>query len=68
VILRQVLAGRANKVVARSAGISEQTVKEHVSALLIHFSVDNRIALIRYFADRRLTISAPANGQDDSHD
>ena len=60
-VLQQVLAGRANKVIAKALGIGEQTVKEHVSALLARFSVENRVALIRLFADRRLTI-----GQSDS--
>lgn len=60
-VLQQLLAGRANKVIAKALGISEQTVKEHVSALLARFSVENRVALIRLFADRRLTI-----GQADS--
>jgi DNA-binding NarL/FixJ family response regulator len=60
-ILRQVLSGRANKVIANALSISEQTVKEHVSALLAKFSVDNRIALIRHFADRRLTLAPSGN-------
>lgn len=55
-VLQQVLAGRANKVIAKALGIAEQTVKEHVSVLLARFSVENRVALIRLFADRRLTI------------
>lgn len=55
-ILHHVLAGSPNKIIARALGIGEQTVKEHVSVLLNHFQAANRIALIRHFADRRLTI------------
>lgn len=56
-VLRNVLAGRPNKGIARQLGIGEQTVKEHVSVLLAHFNAENRIALIRQFAERRITVS-----------
>lgn len=60
-VLRQVLAGRPNKIIARNLGIGEQTVKDHVSTLLSHFMLENRVALIRHFAERRIFVSGRDN-------
>lgn len=40
------LAGQSNKQIARSLGISEYTVKEHVTAILNVFGVRNRLELV----------------------
>ena len=55
-ILSHVLSARANKIIARQLGIAEQTVKEHVSRILAHFRVSNRLELIQHFATLRLTV------------
>lgn len=62
-IMQLLLAGRANKVIARELGIGEQTVKEHVKVLLERFSTENRIALIKHFADRRITVAPRCHDQ-----
>lgn len=40
------LVGLSNKQIARSLGISEYTVKEHVTAILAIFGVRNRLELV----------------------
>lgn len=45
-ILEWILAGRSNKDIADMAHLSEGTVKNHVSALLLHFGVRSRAQLI----------------------
>lgn len=45
-ILEWILAGRSNKEIADMAHLSEGTVKNHVSALLLHFGVRSRAQLI----------------------
>ena len=44
-VLAGVLAGKENRVIADELGVSEQSVKEHVSALLDKFNVNNRAGL-----------------------
>lgn len=46
-ILVLVAKGCANKEIAHRLGISEQTVKWHVSRMLRRFAVPNRTALVR---------------------
>ena len=41
-VLRCVIEGKENKVIARELGISDGTVKQHVSAVLHSLGVDNR--------------------------
>lgn len=60
-ILFHVLSARANKVIARQLGIAEQTVKEHVSRILAHFQVSNRLELIQHFAHQDMTLENPAH-------
>lgn len=55
-ILHHVLLGRSNKIIARELNISEPTVKEHITRILAHFGVSNRLNLIRYFANLRMTV------------
>ena len=40
------LEGLSNKQIARTLGISEHTVKEHVTAILGTFGVKNRLELV----------------------
>jgi DNA-binding NarL/FixJ family response regulator len=55
-ILHHILLGRSNKIIARELGIVEQTVKEHVTKILAHFKLPNRLELIRYFSNLRMTV------------
>lgn len=45
-VLAHMLQGLPNKVIARSLGLSDYTVKEYVSALLAHHGVSNRLELV----------------------
>lgn len=55
-ILSYVLSGRANKIIAKELKIAEQTVKEHVTRILAHFNVTNRLQLIQHFTNLRMTV------------
>lgn len=44
-VLALVLRGRENKEIAATLGVGEQSIKDHVSALLQKFAVPNRAAL-----------------------
>src|SRR2546423_6520211 len=44
-VLSGVVAGKENRLIADALGVSEQSVKEHVSALLYKFRVSNRAGL-----------------------
>jgi DNA-binding NarL/FixJ family response regulator len=46
VIIEDVLKGLSNKQIARKFNISENTVKEHVSAILIAYGARNRLDLL----------------------
>ena len=41
-VLRQMLNGQTNREISQHLGISEETVKNHVTAVLRHFDVQNR--------------------------
>jgi DNA-binding NarL/FixJ family response regulator len=41
-VLRELLDGRSNREISQTIGISEETVKTHVAAILRHFEVQNR--------------------------
>lgn len=41
-VLRAVIQGKPNKIIARELGISDQTVKSHVMAVLLALGVSNR--------------------------
>ncbi|MCL6597076.1 MAG: response regulator transcription factor, partial [Firmicutes bacterium] len=45
-VLEQILAGRANKEIAAALGISERTVKGHVSALLAKLGCQDRTQIV----------------------
>jgi two-component system NarL family response regulator len=41
-VLRELLDGRSNREISQTIGISEETVKTHVTAVLRHFRAQNR--------------------------
>jgi DNA-binding NarL/FixJ family response regulator len=41
-VLRGLIDGRSNREISESLNISDETVKTHVTAILRHFSVQNR--------------------------
>ncbi len=45
-VFETLVGGLSNKQIARKLDISEYTVKEHVAAILAHFGVRNRMALL----------------------
>lgn len=53
-VLRLVVDGRSNKEIARAMGISERTVKFHVTALLTKLDADNRAQAAAAAVQRRL--------------
>ena len=53
-VLRLVVDGRSNKEIARALGISERTVKFHVTALLTKLGADNRAQAAAVAVQRRL--------------
>jgi DNA-binding NarL/FixJ family response regulator len=46
-VLAFVADGLPNKLIAHVLGVTEQTVKRHVSALLLLFNAPNRAGLVR---------------------
>lgn len=46
-VLVSIANGLTNKEIASALGVSEQAIKMHVSALLLHFSVSTRTSLVR---------------------
>lgn len=53
-VLAMMLKGLPNKRIALALSLSEQTVKEHVTAILDKLGVRNRIEVITQFRGRRL--------------
>lgn len=53
-ILRRVLNGWKNVDIAEDCGISEQTVKDHLSKIYSKFGVKNRFALMRFLINSPL--------------
>lgn len=45
-VLREMLNGRSNREIGQSIGVSEETVKSHVAAILRHFEVQNRTQVV----------------------
>ena len=41
-VLLEMVAGKSNREISQSLGVSEETVKSHVTAMLRHFKVPNR--------------------------
>lgn len=53
-VLRLVAAGRSNKQIARQLGITERTVKFHVTSILNKLGADNRAQAVALAAERGL--------------
>lgn len=53
-VLREVAAGRSTKQIARSLGITERTVKFHVSSIMNKLGADNRAQAVAEAAKRGL--------------
>lgn len=53
-ILLMIIQGLPNKRIANSLGLSEQTVKEHVSGILERLGVSNRIEIMTKLRGKRL--------------
>jgi DNA-binding NarL/FixJ family response regulator len=53
-VLKLIVAGRANKVIAESLGISERTVKFHVTAILGKLGAENRAHAVALATERHL--------------
>lgn len=49
-----IIQGMPNKRIANSLGLSEQTVKEHVTGILERLGVSNRIEIINKLRGKRL--------------
>ncbi|OYU45472.1 MAG: hypothetical protein CFE44_07270 [Burkholderiales bacterium PBB4] len=59
-VQEQLLRGATNKVIARTLGLSDHTVKEYVSSILAFHGVANRLDLILKLVEQRPTGSAIA--------
>ncbi|MDD2925169.1 response regulator transcription factor [Rhodoferax sp.] len=55
-ILSLVLRGLPNKRIALMLGITESTVKEHITAILQRMGASNRVELMTLMQERRLTL------------
>lgn len=53
-ILKMIIQGFPNKVIAKNLSLSEQTVKEHVSGILDRLDVNNRVEVITKLRGKRL--------------
>jgi DNA-binding NarL/FixJ family response regulator len=60
-VLRLLVQGHPNKIIARQMDISLQGAKKHVSDLLAHFQVMSRSQLIVLVAQRRYALGTPAS-------
>lgn len=45
------MSGQTNREIAQSLGLSDETIKNHVSAILRHFEADNRTQAVVAAAD-----------------
>ena len=53
-VLREIAAGRSSKQIARALGITERTVKFHVSSIMNKLGADNRAQAVAEAARRGL--------------
>ena len=58
-ILALIVQGLPNKRIALALGLSESTVKEHVTAILDRLGVNSRVQAITHLRGRRLALAAP---------
>lgn len=59
-VLREMATGKANKEIARSLGISIDTVRAHVVEILARLGVRNRTEAVRVFFSGRYAVQAAA--------
>lgn len=59
-ILALVLRGLSNKRIAQMLGISESTVKEHLTGIMERLGVRSRVEAITVLRGRRLTLQRPS--------
>ena len=52
-IMREVASGRSNKLIGRSFGISEQTVKNHIAHVFDRLDVPDRTSAVIFLIQRR---------------
>ena len=57
-ILREVMAGLSNRMVAEKLSISEKTVKHHMSIIMQKYGVSNRVAAVMAF--QKVCLSQPS--------
>ena len=57
-ILREVMAGLSNRMVAEKLSISEKTVKHHMSTIMQKYGVSNRVAAVMAFQKACLSHSS----------
>jgi DNA-binding NarL/FixJ family response regulator len=55
-VLDQLLQGFPNKVIAKKLGISESTVKEHVSCIFERLNISTRAAMFVHFNGKKLLL------------
>jgi DNA-binding NarL/FixJ family response regulator len=55
-ILALLLQGLSNKRIAQALSLSENTVKEHITAILQRLAVSNRVEAIMYMRGRKLAL------------
>ncbi|WP_430869690.1 response regulator transcription factor [Cupriavidus basilensis] len=58
-VLRHLLDGLSNKAIARHLGLTENTVKEHVSAILLQLGARSRLQVISKM--RQISLASPAS-------
>jgi DNA-binding NarL/FixJ family response regulator len=61
-VAKLVVQGRSNKAIARSLGISESTVKVHMSSIFRYLGVVNRVGVVAALDDARLVSRTPPMG------
>lgn len=54
-LIPEIVEGASNREIARKFGLSEQTVKNHLSTIYTKLGVSNRLELAVYAADHKLT-------------
>jgi DNA-binding NarL/FixJ family response regulator len=59
-ILELVLRGLPNKRIALALGLSESTVKEHLTSILERLGVKTRVEVLTHMRGRRLAVEPPA--------
>jgi DNA-binding NarL/FixJ family response regulator len=61
-VVRHVVDGASNRDIAKNLGLSEQTVKNHLSNIFDKLGVSNRLELALYAVHHRLPAGSAAAG------